>query len=123
MRLVRTGAVAFALALSLAACTGRVVDPSDAARRAGAGALWGATLGSAIGATVAINPGLGASIGALSGALVGAASGAMTARPAIAYAPIPVPPGPVVPGFYDGWAPGSHPPPENDSTPPPAGAG
>ncbi|MGH7093588.1 MAG: hypothetical protein ACREFB_08655 [Stellaceae bacterium] len=123
MRLLRTGAVALGLSLTLAACAGNMIDPHDAARRAAAGAVWGAALGTAVGATFAINPGIGAPIGAMTGATLGAASGLMTAQPAVTYAPIRTPSAAVVPGFYDSWAPGSHPPPVGVSTPPPAGAG
>lgn len=123
MRFVRTGAMALGLVLTLSACEGRLIDPRDAANRAAAGAIWGAALGSAIGATFAINAGIGAPTGAMTGAALGALSGLLTAQPAVTYAPIAVPTAAVIPGFYDSWAPGSHPPPIDVSAPPPAGAG
>ncbi len=124
MRLARTGAMALGLALTLAACAGRPVDPGDAAERAAGGVLWGATAGAALGATFAINPTIGAAFGAASGAAIGAATGVAAAQPAITYAPIAPASAAVTPGFYDSWAPGTFaPPPGTMVPPPPAGAG
>jgi hypothetical protein len=123
MRLRAMGVLAVGLVAMLPAC-GLVqpVDPEDAAERAVAGATLGAALGTRLGATFAINPGIGAVIGAEAGAGLGAITGVITAEPIAAYKPIPVPTAAVIPGFYDGWPPGYHPPPGNPETqPPPAG--
>ncbi|HEX3881916.1 MAG TPA: hypothetical protein VHW66_04610 [Stellaceae bacterium] len=124
MRRARTGALALGLVLSLAACTeaGPGPDPTDAAQKMAAGAIWGAALGSALGATFAINPGIGAPMGAMTGATVGALAGLMSAQQAVYYRPIALPAAPVMPGFYDAWAPGTHPPPLGAMAPPPRAA-
>jgi hypothetical protein len=95
------------------------VDPDDAAERAVIGSVLGAALGTGLGASVALNPALGALIGVESGAGIGAAIGVMTAQPLPSYAPIAVPQQAVIPGFYDTWPPGYHPPPIGAQAPPP----
>ena len=95
------------------------VDPVDAGERAIVGAALGAALGTGIGATFAINPAVGAVVGAESGAAIGAAIGAVTAQPLPDYAPIAIPTAAIIPGFYDTWPPGFHPPPIASQTPPP----
>lgn len=95
------------------------VDPEEAAERALVGAALGTALGTGIGATFSINPAIGAVVGAESGAALGAAVGVMTAQPLPAYAPIAAPSASAIPGFYDTWPPGSHPPPIAAQTPPP----
>src|SRR6266571_3333571 len=75
------------------------VDPVDAGERAIIGAA------------------LGAVIGAESGATIGAAIGAATAQPLPDYAPIAIPTAAIIPGFYDTWPPGFHPPPIASQTP------
>jgi hypothetical protein len=95
------------------------VDPEDAAERAAIGALLGAALGTGFGASVALNPALGAVIGIEAGAGIGAAIGAITAQPLPSYAPVVVPAEALIPGFYDAWPPGNHPPPIPAATPPP----
>src|SRR6266478_3983725 len=79
------------------------VDPVDAGERAIVGAALGTALGTGIGATFAINP----------------AIGAVTAQPLPDYAPIAIPTAAIIPGFYDTWPPGFHPPPIASQTPPP----
>ena len=95
------------------------VDPVDAGERAIVGAALGTALGTGIGASFAINPAIGAVVGAESGAAIGAAIGAATAQPLPDYAPIAIPTAATIPGFYDTWPPGSHPPPSASQTPPP----
>ncbi len=95
------------------------VDPEDAADRALVGSVLGTALGTGLGAAFAINPGIGAVVGAETGATLGAVAGAMTAQPLPGYAPIAVPTAAVIPGFYDTWPPGFHPPPIGSQTPPP----
>jgi len=130
MRLILVRAALIGLAAALAGCgelngTGPLdfsvsrVDPVDAGERAIVGAAAGTALGTGIGATFAINPGVGAVVGAESGAAIGAAIGAATAQPLPAYAPIAIPTAAVIPGFYDTWPPGYHPPPIDSQTPPP----
>jgi len=124
MRHSAPGLMGLALAAIVSACAPIVhpVDPEDAAERAAAGAVLGAALGTGLGATFAINPGLGSVIGVEAGAGVGAAIGAITAAPTPDYHPVAVPATAVIPGFYDGWAPGYHSLPGNPETqPPPAG--
>ena len=123
MRLGRRGALALGLTVGLAACANNGVDPGDAVASAARGAVWGAALGTGIGATFAINPGIGATMGAAAGAFVGVASGIIWAQPAVTYEAIVPPTERVIPGFYDGWAPGSHPPPLGAMAPPPRAAG
>jgi hypothetical protein len=94
-------------------------DPNDAAQRMVGGAVWGAALGSALGAAFAINPGIGAPMGAATGAALGTLAGLLSAQQAVYYAPIAPPTAAVIPGFYDAWAPGSHPPPLDAMAPPP----
>ncbi len=120
MRRARTGALALGMLVSLSACIGPAgPDPNDAIHKMAAGALWGGALGTGIGATFAINPAIGAAMGAATGAGLGVASGLLSAQQAVYYAPITPPTAPVMPGFYDAWAPGSHPPPLDAMAPPP----
>src|SRR5947209_3565683 len=95
------------------------VDPEEAAERALVGAALGTALGTGLGATFAINPAIGSVVGAEAGAALGAATGVATAQPLPRYAPIAVPTAAVIPGFYDTWPPGYHPPPIASQTPPP----
>lgn len=95
------------------------VDPEDAAERAAIGALVGAALGTGLGATFAINPAIGAVVGIEAGSAIGAGIGAITAQPLPSYAPVVVPAEAMIPGFYDAWPPGDHPPPIPAATPPP----
>ncbi len=95
------------------------VDPDDAADRALVGSALGAALGTGLGAAFSINPAIGSIVGAESGAAIGAAVGVMTAQPLPSYAPIAVPAASIIPGFYDTWPPGYHPPPIAAQTPPP----
>lgn len=95
------------------------LDPQEAAERGIAGAAAGAALGASIGAIVAINPGLGALVGTEIGAPLGAAIGVATTPPLPDYKPIAVPAATVIPGYYDRWPPGYHPPPLGSWTPPP----
>ncbi len=97
------------------------VDPQEAADRALVGSVLGTALGTGIGATFAINPGIGAVVGAETGATLGAAVGVLTAQPLPAYKAIPVSKTAVIPGFYDTWPPGFHPPAAASETPPPPG--
>jgi hypothetical protein len=97
------------------------VDRDDAAERALVGGAAGAALGVAIGASFSINPAIGSVIGAETGGAFGAAIGAATAQPLPDYKPIAVPTAAVIPGFYDTWPPGYHPPPFASQTPPPPG--
>lgn len=118
----RTSSATAGLALLtvLSACVaGSGVDPDDAAQRAAVGGALGAALGAGLGVTLAIDAGIGATVGAASGAAIGAAAGVLTAQPAVTYAPIAPPETAVIPNFYDGWAPGNHPPPAGTSAPPP----
>ncbi len=131
MRLLVVGAGLIGLAACLSGCVegpygpepvaiGMArVDPEDAADRALVGGVLGAALGTGLGASFALNPAIGAVVGIESGAAIGAAIGVMTAQPLPAYAPIAVPQEAVIPGFYDTWPPGSHPPPIASQTPPP----
>ncbi len=120
MRLPLGGAGALALVLALSGClAGSGVDPQDAAPRAAAGAALGAGLGAGIGSVFAINPLVGAGIGAEAGGALGLAAGVATAQPAVVYAPVAVPQEAAMPGFYDGWAPGSQAPPAASTVPPP----
>jgi len=127
MRLVAVGAALIGVAASLGGCaaddTGRIglarVDPGEAAERAIIGAAAGTAIGTGLGAIFAINPAIGAVVGAESGAAIGAAIGVATAQPLPEYAPIALPPTTQVPGFYDTWPPGSHPPPAATQVPPP----
>ena len=123
MRLARRGALAWGLAASLAACAGGGVDPEDAAQGMAQGGIWGTALGTALGASFAINPAIGATMGAATGAALGIASGVISAQRAVSYETITPPGEAVMPGFYDGWAPGSHPPPLGVMAPPPRAAG
>src|SRR5207248_11448663 len=95
------------------------VDPEEAAERAVAGAAIGAALGTSIGAIVAINPAAGALIGTEVGAPLGAAIGYASTPPLPDYRPIAVPASAAIPGFYDTWPPGYHPPPVGSNTSPP----
>ena len=126
MRLCMTGMVA--LGVVLCGCTGPDgaypyasprVDMEQAAERTIAGAAIGAALGASVGAMVAINPGVGALIGTEVGAPIGAAVAYATTPPLPDYKPIVVPASAVIPGFYDRWPPGQHPPPVGTSVPPP----
>jgi hypothetical protein len=117
MRLAAIGMMTAALAAILSACA--PVDPDDAAQRAVVGGALGALTGAGIGATFAINPLLGAAYAAKGGAEIGAAVGVATAAETPTYAPIAVPPGPVMPGFYDNWPPAYHLPPTNTEAQPP----
>ncbi len=120
MRRARTGALALGVVVSLAACTGAPgPDPNDAMQKMAAGAVWGAGLGAGLGAAFAINPGIGAPMGAATGAAVGVLAGLLSAQQAVYYEPITPPTAAVIPGFYDSWAPGSHPPPLGAVAPPP----
>jgi len=95
------------------------VDPAQAAERTVEGAAIGAALGASLGAIVAINPGAGALIGTAAGAPIGAAVAYATTPPLPDYKPIAVPASAVIPGFYDRWPPGQHPPPVGTLVPPP----
>jgi len=128
MRFCLTGravAVVIALGPLLPGCTEPYVlelsrvDPQEAAERSLQGAVLGAALGASLGAIVAINPGAGALIGTEIGAPVGAAIGYATTPPLPDYKPIAVPASAVIPGFYDRWPPGNHPPPLGSGVPPP----
>jgi len=133
MRLMMVGAGLVGLATSLCGCVETYtppppplptfdvarVDPEEAAERALVGAALGAALGTGLGVSFAINPAIGAVIGVESGAAIGAAIGVMTAQPLPSYAPIAVPKEAVIPGFYDTWPPGYHPPAIGSQTPPP----
>ena len=119
MRRARKGALVLGLTMSLAGCAGGGVDPGDAAAGMASGAIWGAALGTSIGATFAINPAIGATMGAATGAAFGIASGILGAQQAVSYAPIDPAMASGMPGFYDAWAPGSHPPPAGAMAPPP----
>ncbi|HEY1797735.1 MAG TPA: YMGG-like glycine zipper-containing protein [Stellaceae bacterium] len=120
MRRARTGALALGMLVCLSACAEYPgPDPNDAAQRMVGGAVWGAALGSALGAAFAINPGIGAPMGAATGAALGTLAGLLSAQQAVYYAPIAPPTAAVIPGFYDAWAPGSHPPPLDAMAPPP----
>lgn len=132
MRLLVVGAALIAMAAALPGCVAPYgpspspfgfhlarVDLEDAKDRAVTGTLVGGTLGTGIGAAFAIDPGVGALYGAATGAALGAAIGVMTAQPIPDYAPIAIPREAVIPGFYDTWPPGYHPPPIEAETPPP----
>jgi hypothetical protein len=130
MRLMVVQAALIGLAAALSGCVEAYgpapvgfqlsrVDPNDAADRAAVGAVLGAALGTGLGATFAINPAIGSVIGIETGTTLGAAVGAMTAQPLPSYAPLAVPTAAVIPGFYDAWPPGDHPPPIGSQTPPP----
>ncbi len=130
MRLIGVAAMAIGFAAALSGCVAPYgptpagfqlarVDPEDAEDRAVIGGVLGGALGTSVGAMFAIDPGVGALFGAASGAALGTAVGAMTAQPIPDYAPIAVPREAVIPGFYDTWAPGNHPPPIGSQTPPP----
>jgi hypothetical protein len=139
MRLCMTGlAAAVALGALLPSCAGPTgvvlygvgpdgaypyqfprVDPEQAAERTVEGAAIGAALGASLGAIVALNPAAGALIGTEIGAPLGAAVGYATTPPIPDYKPIAVPANAVIPGFYDRWPPGYHPPPLGSSVPPP----
>jgi hypothetical protein len=132
MRLILVRTVLIGLAAALSGCVDAYgptpldlglarVDPVEAGERAIVGAALGTALGTGIGATFAIDPAIGAVIGAESGAAIGAAIGAVTAQPLPDYAPIPIPTAAIIPGFYDTWPPGYHPPPIASQTPPPPG--
>lgn len=117
------GVLLIAVAAALSGCVAPYfsarVDPQEAAERALVGAAAGTALGTGIGAIVSINPAIGAVVGAESGATLGAAIGIATAQPLPDYHPIALPPGAVIPGFYDTWPPGSHAPAREARTPPP----
>ena len=130
MQLILVGTALIGLAAALSGCVEVYgpappgielsrVDPVEAGERAIVGAALGAALGTGIGATFAINPAIGAVVGAESGAAIGAAIGAVTAQPLPDYAPIAIPTAAIIPGFYDTWPPGFHPPPIASQTPPP----
>ena len=95
------------------------VDPQEAGERAIIGAALGTALGTGLGASFSINPAIGVVFGSKAGAELGALAGIMTAQPLPDYAPIPVPAAAVIPGFYDTWPPGYHPPPIGSQVPPP----
>jgi hypothetical protein len=138
MRLGMTGAAVIGLGILLPGCAGPNgltfygaapdglypyqfprVDPQEVAERAVEGAALGAGLGTALGATFSINPAIGAVVGAETGATLGAVVGAATTHPLPDYTPVTVPAKAVIPGFYDTWPPGYHPPPVGSETPPP----
>src|SRR5216683_214529 len=128
MRLIPLRTVLIGLAAALSGCvevSGPLpfelarVDPEEAAERVIIGAALGTALGTGIGASFAINPAIGAVVGAESGAAIGAAIGVVTAQPLPDYAPIAIPTAAIIPGIYDTWPPGSHPPPIAAQTPPP----
>lgn len=108
----------FGLSLVLAGGGCVPSDIQNPEQRAAIGALGGATIGAAIGAAFAINPPVGAAVGAGIGGVSGAVIGATTAEPEPSYAPIEPPSIAAVPGFYDNWPPGYHPPPIGGSAPP-----
>jgi len=95
------------------------VDPEDVADRALIGAVAGSALGTGLGATFAISPAVGAIVGAEAGGGIGATIGVLTAQPIPAYGMVAAPEG--LPGFYDTWPPGDHPPPITAGAPPPPG--
>jgi hypothetical protein len=130
MRLLLVRTVLIGLAAALPGCVGVYgpapldlglarVDLVEAGERAVVGAALGTALGTGLGASFAINPAIGAVVGAESGAAIGAAIGAATAQPLPDYAPIAIPTAAIIPGFYDTWPPGYHPPPVASQTPPP----
>jgi len=138
MRRGMTGAAVIGIGILLPGCTGPYgltfygatpdglypyqfprVDPQEAAERAVEGAAIGAGLGTALGAAFSINPAIGAVVGVETGATLGAVVGAATAQPLPDYTPITIPAKAVIPGFYDTWPPGYHPPPVGSETPPP----
>ena len=130
MRLILVGTALIGLAAALSGCVEVYgpappgielsrVDPVDAGERAIVGAALGTALGTGIGAAFSTNPAIGAVVGAESGATIGAAIGAATAQPLPDYAPIAIPTAAIIPGIYDTWPPGSHPPPIAAQTPPP----
>src|SRR4051794_35894141 len=109
MRRIAFGILAAALVATVSACIPS--DVQDPYRRAIVGAALGSALGAGVGTAFAINPGLGSIIGAETGATLGAVAGVITSEPPPTYAPITPPEAFVLPGFYDTWPPGDHPPP------------
>ena len=79
--------------------------------------LLGVAAGAGLGATLAISPAVGAIVGVEAGAGIGATIGVLTAQPLPSYTAVAVPNG--LPGFYDTWPPGDHPPPVTAGAPPP----
>src|SRR5437773_9083914 len=122
MRRTAVGAALVGFATVLSGCVEiglSRVDPQEAAERALIGAALGTALGTGLGASFSINPAIGAVVGAEAGAALGAAVGVATAQPLPEYAPIALPTAAIIPGFYDTWPPGYHPPPIASQTPPP----
>ena len=118
MQRIALGMSAAAQVAMLSACVPS--DVEDPYQRALVGATLGSALGTGLGATFAINPGIGAVAGAESGAALGAAAGLITTQPPPVYRPIPpAAEEAFVPGFYDTWPPGYHPPPVGSETPRP----
>lgn len=118
MRRIAFGVTAAALIATVSACV--PLDVEDPYQRALAGAAMGSALGTGLGASFAINPAIGAVVGAESGAALGAAAGVITTAPPPVYRPIPPAADTAfVPGFYDTWPPGYHPPPIGSETPRP----
>lgn len=117
MRRLAFGISAAMLIATVSACVPN--DVEDPYQRAVVGAALGAGLGSGIGATFAINPGIGSIVGAETGATLGAVAGVITTQPTPTYTPIPPADTAFIPGFYDTWPPGDHPPPLGSETPRP----
>ena len=117
MRRIAFGVSAAALMAAVSACVPS--DVQDPYQRAVVGAALGAALGTGVGATFAINPGVGSVVGAETGAALGAVAGAITAEPPPSYGSIPPGDAAFIPGFYDTWPPGYHPPPIGSETPRP----
>jgi hypothetical protein len=110
MRRFAFGISAAMLIATVSACVPS--DVEDPYQRAVVGAALGAGLGAGLGATFAINPGIGSIVGAETGATLGAVAGVITTQPTPADTAF-------IPGFYDTWPPGDHPPPLGSETPRP----
>jgi len=117
MRRIAFVVSAAALTVLVSACVPS--DVQNPSQRALVGAALGTALGTGIGATFAINPGIGAVVGAETGATLGAVAGVITTESPPIYRPIPPAEAALVPGFYDTWPPGYHPPPVGSETPRP----
>jgi len=110
MRRARVGALALGMLVSLSACANfpapTRTTPCKRWRPVPCGARRSAR---PVGAAFAINPGIGAPMGAATGATLGTLAGLLSAQQAVYYVPITPPTAAAIPGFYDGWAPGSRP--------------